>query len=104
MSGLEVGATSTCNLDGAGPRPGSNVFALTIFPLTREMLDMCRYCVYCFGWMWKRGSRQLVQPYSPRCRHGWTLDTDDFGLLVLSTLVNEVSMCTNSGSKRPLRA
>jgi len=68
---------------------------------TREMLAMCRYCVvYCFLMDVEAGNLDdfynhitllavLVGPL--------TLMT--CGLLVLSTLLNEVSMCTNSRSK-----
>lgn len=45
----------------------------------REMLAICRYCVvYCFLMDMEAGEfRRLLQPYHPRCRLGWTLDTDD---------------------------
>lgn len=98
MSGLEVGTTSTCNFDGL-----DQMFVPYYLPFTRKMLDMCRYCVaLLFRWMWKRGTFHdfynhitliavLVGPL--------TLMT--CGLLVLFTLLNEVSKCTNNGSDGP---
>lgn len=66
----------------------------------REMLAMCRYCViYCFDGC---GSGNLDVFYNHATLIAvlvGPLTLMTCGLLVISTLLNEVSMCTNSRLK-----
>jgi len=74
-------------------------------PFAREMLDMCRYCVfYCFDGCGSEDSDDFYTHTTLVAVLVGPLTLMTCGLLVLSTLLDEVSMCTNSRSIRPFTA